>query len=131
MLHISGDFPCASQHLSISENKVAEHNMKIGDANPVKINRKVATAALGLSLLSSSHNINMNEAIGAGLPPEDKPRLCDADCEKELENVCWGVGICPYALADVLNVLWLNKLFYRFLISSVNFLDDCRFILEW
>lgn len=88
MLHISGDFPCASQHLSISENKVAEHNMKIGDTNPAKINRRVATAALGLSLLSSSHNINMNEAIGAGLPPEDKPRLCDADCEKELENVC-------------------------------------------
>lgn len=26
-------------------------------------------------------------AIGAGLPPEEKPRLCDDTCEKELENV--------------------------------------------
>ncbi|XP_031371461.1 peptidyl-prolyl cis-trans isomerase FKBP16-3, chloroplastic-like [Punica granatum] len=25
---------------------------------------------------------------GAGLPPEQKPRLCDDTCEKELENVC-------------------------------------------
>ncbi|CAN0922955.1 Peptidyl-prolyl cis-trans isomerase FKBP16-3, chloroplastic, partial [Linum grandiflorum] len=28
-----------------------------------------------------------DEARGAGLPPEDKPKLCDATCEKELENV--------------------------------------------
>ncbi|KAL3583241.1 hypothetical protein D5086_014302 [Populus alba] len=26
-------------------------------------------------------------AKAAGLPPEDKPRLCDENCEKELENV--------------------------------------------
>lgn len=26
-------------------------------------------------------------ARGAGLPPEDKPKLCDDACEKELENV--------------------------------------------
>lgn len=26
-------------------------------------------------------------AEGAGLPPEEKPRLCDVSCEKELENV--------------------------------------------
>lgn len=62
--------------------------MKTGDVNPAKINRRVATVAIGLPLFSSSHNINMNDAIGAGLSPEDKPRLCDADCEKELENVC-------------------------------------------
>ncbi|CAI0540939.1 unnamed protein product [Linum tenue] len=27
------------------------------------------------------------EAEGAGLPPEDKAKLCDESCEKELENV--------------------------------------------
>ena len=26
-------------------------------------------------------------ANAAGLPPEDKPKLCDDACEKELENV--------------------------------------------
>lgn len=26
-------------------------------------------------------------AEAAGLPPEEKPKLCDATCEKELENV--------------------------------------------
>lgn len=26
-------------------------------------------------------------AEAAGLPPEEKPKLCDAVCEKELENV--------------------------------------------
>ncbi|KAK4489097.1 hypothetical protein RD792_004891 [Penstemon davidsonii] len=35
-----------------------------------------------LSLLSSS-----TFAEAAGLPPEDKPKLCDDACEKELENV--------------------------------------------
>ncbi|XP_058094211.1 peptidyl-prolyl cis-trans isomerase FKBP16-3, chloroplastic isoform X2 [Magnolia sinica] len=27
------------------------------------------------------------DAKGAGLPPEEKPKLCDNECEKELENV--------------------------------------------
>lgn len=27
------------------------------------------------------------DAIAAGLPPEEKPKLCDAACETELENV--------------------------------------------
>lgn len=26
-------------------------------------------------------------AVGAGLPMEEKPKLCDKDCETELENV--------------------------------------------
>ncbi|KAG9145086.1 hypothetical protein Leryth_008886 [Lithospermum erythrorhizon] len=29
----------------------------------------------------------VNDAEAAGLPPEDKPRLCDDECVKELENV--------------------------------------------
>ncbi|XP_073266612.1 peptidyl-prolyl cis-trans isomerase FKBP16-3, chloroplastic [Populus alba] len=38
---------------------------------------------------SSLCNIGLFDDIAkaAGLPPEDKPRLCDENCEKELENV--------------------------------------------
>ena len=31
--------------------------------------------------------LNSPDANGAGLPPEEKPKLCDDACEKELENV--------------------------------------------
>ncbi|KAK6116754.1 hypothetical protein DH2020_049487 [Rehmannia glutinosa] len=40
---------------------------------------------LGFGLLSLLSGSTFAEA--AGLPPEDKPRLCDDACEKELENV--------------------------------------------
>lgn len=39
---------------------------------------------LGVSGLSINYS---PAAYAAGLPPEDKPRLCEAECEKELENV--------------------------------------------
>ncbi|XLS78131.1 hypothetical protein HN51_062356 [Arachis hypogaea] len=42
---------------------------------------------LGLALGISSLFVGSLEAKGAGLPPEDKPKLCDEACEKELENV--------------------------------------------
>lgn len=35
----------------------------------------------------SSFLVGSCYAEGAGLPPEEKPKLCDATCEKELENV--------------------------------------------
>lgn len=40
--------------------------------------------SFGLISLTSGCNI-ITEA--AGLPPEEKPKLCDPACEKELENV--------------------------------------------
>ncbi|XLS77940.1 hypothetical protein HN51_062165, partial [Arachis hypogaea] len=43
---------------------------------------------LGLALGISSLFVGSLEAKGAGLSPEDKPKLCDEACEKELENVC-------------------------------------------
>lgn len=43
--------------------------------------------ALGIGLLSLLSGSTSIEA--AGLPPEDKPKLCDDACEKELENVWW------------------------------------------
>ncbi|XP_020961313.1 peptidyl-prolyl cis-trans isomerase FKBP16-3, chloroplastic-like [Arachis ipaensis] len=42
---------------------------------------------LGLALGVSSLFVGSLEGKGAGLPPEDKPKLCDEACEKELENV--------------------------------------------
>ncbi|KAM5554175.1 peptidyl-prolyl cis-trans isomerase FKBP16-3, chloroplastic [Rosa sericea] len=35
----------------------------------------------------SSFVLDSFQAEGAGLPPEEKPRLCDDSCEKQLENV--------------------------------------------
>lgn len=45
--------------------------------------RNVIGLLVGLSYLS----IDPHETMAAGLPPEDKPKLCDEACEKELENV--------------------------------------------
>ncbi|XP_056174625.1 peptidyl-prolyl cis-trans isomerase FKBP16-3, chloroplastic isoform X3 [Syzygium oleosum] len=44
--------------------------------------------AIGLLCGLSSFFINSFDVNGAGLPPEEKPKLCDSTCEKELENVC-------------------------------------------
>ena len=44
-------------------------------------------SALGLGLLVFTLGLTPTDAKGAGLPPEQKPRLCDDACEKELENV--------------------------------------------
>ncbi|WVZ02698.1 hypothetical protein V8G54_023504 [Vigna mungo] len=41
---------------------------------------------LGLALGVSGLFIGSLDASGAGLPPEEKPKLCDETCEKELEN---------------------------------------------
>lgn len=48
--------------------------------------RDAMLLVLGVSGLSMSY---LPAAYAAGLPPEDKPRLCEAECEKELENVWW------------------------------------------
>ncbi|KAL2920885.1 Peptidyl-prolyl cis-trans isomerase FKBP16-3 chloroplastic [Bienertia sinuspersici] len=45
--------------------------------------RDVFGLLLGLSCIV----VNSHESQATGLPPEEKPRLCDDACEKELENV--------------------------------------------
>lgn len=45
--------------------------------------RSVIGLFLGLSCLTRDINV----ANAAGLPPEERPKLCDNACEKELENV--------------------------------------------
>ncbi|ESQ38980.1 hypothetical protein EUTSA_v10001621mg [Eutrema salsugineum] len=51
--------------------------------NNLSSRRDALLLVLGVSGLS----MNSLAAYAAGLPPEDKPRLCEAECEKELENV--------------------------------------------
>ncbi|XWS13172.1 hypothetical protein CRYUN_Cryun36dG0014800 [Craigia yunnanensis] len=41
---------------------------------------------MGLLFGVPSILLNSPDANGAGLPPEEKPKLCDDACEKELEN---------------------------------------------
>lgn len=46
--------------------------------------REVIGLVSGVSSLLLMEPFSAN---GAGLPPEEKPKLCDDACEKELENV--------------------------------------------
>ncbi|KAG8087803.1 hypothetical protein GUJ93_ZPchr0010g10799 [Zizania palustris] len=48
--------------------------------------RSVLGAAVGASTLGLGLAA-LDNALAAGLPPEEKPKLCDAACENELENV--------------------------------------------
>ncbi|KAK1294158.1 hypothetical protein QJS10_CPA16g00110 [Acorus calamus] len=43
--------------------------------------------AISVILALSGFGFALAVAKGGGLPPEEKPKLCDAECEKELENV--------------------------------------------
>jgi hypothetical protein len=39
------------------------------------------------------------DAVAGGLPPEEKPKLCDDACVKELENVRWFLQRLNYFLS--------------------------------
>ncbi|XP_051126541.1 peptidyl-prolyl cis-trans isomerase FKBP16-3, chloroplastic [Andrographis paniculata] len=77
-------------HVRVGLNSLASKNrlqelktIERQDACNCMSRRKLVASGLGfLSLLGSSNSIE-----AAGLPPEDKPKLCDDACEKELENV--------------------------------------------
>ncbi|XP_073283897.1 peptidyl-prolyl cis-trans isomerase FKBP16-3, chloroplastic isoform X2 [Primulina huaijiensis] len=49
------------------------------------IKRRILISISGFGLLNLVAGLSFAEA--AGLPPEEKPKLCDDTCEKELENV--------------------------------------------
>lgn len=51
------------------------------------IKRRNLISISGFGLLNLVTGLSFAEA--AGLPPEEKPKLCDDTCEKELENVWW------------------------------------------
>ncbi|RYR22904.1 hypothetical protein Ahy_B03g068191 isoform A [Arachis hypogaea] len=64
---------------------------------------------LGLALGISSLFVGSLEAKGAGLPPEDKPKLCDEACEKELENVCTFLKCQLFLKRNSSNKFWEIK----------------------
>uniref|UniRef100_A0A0E0LXH7 peptidylprolyl isomerase n=1 Tax=Oryza punctata TaxID=4537 RepID=A0A0E0LXH7_ORYPU len=49
--------------------------------------RSVLGVAVGVSSALALGLAAFDDALAAGLPPEEKPKLCDAACEMELENV--------------------------------------------
>lgn len=67
-----------------SERRLQVLNMNDCLDERAVINRR-NLISVGFGLLSLLSGPSFSEA--AGLPPEDKPKLCDDACEKELENV--------------------------------------------
>lgn len=63
---------------------------------------------IGLVLGVSTLILDSFDAKGAGLPPEEKPRLCDDACEKELENVWWdyftSISNISFLVADLISL---------------------------
>ncbi|CAN8286629.1 unnamed protein product [Cochlearia groenlandica] len=64
----------------------SETRHKTYETNNLCSRREAMLLLLGASSLSMN-SLVASSAYAAGLPPEDKPRLCEAECEKELENV--------------------------------------------
>jgi len=61
--------------------------VKVKSSDTRECNANSRRNFLGLALGISGLFIGSLDANGAGLPPEEKPKLCDDICEKELENV--------------------------------------------
>nr|GMD88563.1 peptidyl-prolyl cis-trans isomerase FKBP16-3, chloroplastic [Ipomoea batatas]GMD90028.1 peptidyl-prolyl cis-trans isomerase FKBP16-3, chloroplastic [Ipomoea batatas] len=57
-----------------------------GNGKEVALIKRRELIGLGLGA-SAGFLMGSSSALAAGLPPEEKPRLCDDACEKELENV--------------------------------------------
>lgn len=75
---------CSNLEVRIRASRAREK--KKVDGSLIKRRDHLIGLVLGVSSLC---NIGLFDSIakGAGLPPEDKKRLCDENCEKELENV--------------------------------------------
>lgn len=70
---------CLSSRIGVKASKTYEY-----EDNSSFVKRR---DAIGLVIGVSSLFINSFGANAAGLPPEEKPKICDDACEKELENV--------------------------------------------
>ncbi|XP_040933871.1 peptidyl-prolyl cis-trans isomerase FKBP16-3, chloroplastic isoform X2 [Gossypium hirsutum] len=56
---------------------------KYSNGSDLVTRRDVMGLLFGVSIIS----LNSPDADGADLPPEEKPKLCDDACEKELEKL--------------------------------------------
>ncbi|XP_038875118.1 peptidyl-prolyl cis-trans isomerase FKBP16-3, chloroplastic isoform X1 [Benincasa hispida] len=70
---------CLNGNISVKEWRMKEYGKEF--------NLTGRREMIGLVCGMSSFVIDALNAKAAGLPPEDKPKLCDNACEKELENV--------------------------------------------
>ncbi|VAI86809.1 unnamed protein product [Triticum turgidum subsp. durum] len=58
------------------------------DDNGGVVTRRGVVGAVALGVSSSAFCLQAAlDAVAGGLPPEEKPKLCDAACEAELENL--------------------------------------------
>lgn len=75
--------PYSSRYIvaRVIASETREQSCKI---NSLSSRREAMLLVLGVS---GGLSLSSLAAYAAGLPPEDKPRLCEAECEKELENV--------------------------------------------
>lgn len=69
--------------LSNSQQRLRAPESQCSDGLSLVKRRDVFGMVIGVSSLF----FNSFEAEGAGLPPEEKPKLCDNACVKKLENV--------------------------------------------
>lgn len=84
----------SSNHLALSNVRVQGVIVRCSSCNKTKeytkgLNSVTRRDVMAMGLLFGVPSILLNSpnANGAGLPPEEKPKLCDDACEKELENV--------------------------------------------
>ena len=80
---LSSEAPCCCKAAAVgsAEQCGAADDFLIGGSSSTR--RGLVGVALGASALG----LAAFDAVAAGLPPEEKPKLCDATCESELENV--------------------------------------------
>ncbi|KDP43917.1 hypothetical protein JCGZ_20927 [Jatropha curcas] len=87
-LHASRHGSSCDKVRSLASNlELTVRASRTGNSNKDAMGSIKRRDVLGLGFGVSSLLIDSCNAIGAGLPPEDKPKLCDDTCEKELENV--------------------------------------------
>ncbi|CAI8616690.1 unnamed protein product [Vicia faba] len=73
--------------LKVKSSETRESTSNANDNAMFNTNSRRDFLGLALGGVSTLFIHSFDAANGAGLPPEEKPKLCDSTCEKELENV--------------------------------------------
>ncbi|KAG6492632.1 hypothetical protein ZIOFF_047597 [Zingiber officinale] len=77
-------------NLHIKPPKVHCLDLDLGQRIRMEMNEDITLSrrsAIGSMFALTTFGLISANSYGAGLPGEEKPRLCDDECEKELENV--------------------------------------------
>lgn len=73
--------------LKVKSSETRESTSNANDNAMFNTNSRREFLGLALGGVSTLCIHSFDAANGAGLPTEEKPKLCDSTCEKELENV--------------------------------------------